>query len=208
MKNSLKKILLNLFLLISSSAISLAQEKVTMMNGNIFFVNVGDSVGDKVKMIDPESKKNEVVDIEKSRIFSILYKSGKEVFIYKQDTLSEDNFLAVEEMRSYIAGAHDANARYSAPLAFWGSFGIGAASGVVLPAWLSPIGAGVGAFLLGSNWIKINRSHISDPKYLKDPNYLSGYENAARQSRVQNVIKGAVIGVLIGAVSRYTLLDN
>ena len=94
MKNSLKKILLNLFLLISSSAISLAQEKVTMMNGNIFFVNVGDSVGDKVKMIDPESKKNEVVDIEKSRIFSILYKSGKEVFIYKQDTLSEDNFLA------------------------------------------------------------------------------------------------------------------
>ena len=191
MKNSLKKILLNLFLLISSSVISLAKEKVTMINGNIFFVNVGDSVGDKVKMIDPESKKNEVVDIEKSRIFSILYKSGREVFIYKQDTLSEDNFLAVEEMRSYIAGAHDANARYSAPLAFWGSFGIG-----------------VGAFLLSSNWIKINRSHISDPKYLKDPNYLSGYENAARQSRVQNVIKGAVIGVLIGAVSRYTLLDK
>jgi hypothetical protein len=110
-------------------------------------------------------------------------------------------------MRSYIAGMHDANSRYSAPLAFWGSFGIGAGSGIVLPAWLAPIGAGAGAFLLGSNWIKINRSHISDPKYLKDPNYISGYESAARQARVQNVIKGAVIGVLIGAVARYTLLD-
>jgi hypothetical protein len=207
MKNAFKFIFLFISVITINSNKIKAQEKVTMMNGNIFFVAVGDTVGDVVKMIDPESKKTDVVDIEKSRIFSILYKDGKEVFMYKQDTLSEDNYLAVEEMRSYIAGAHDANARYSSPLAFWGSFGIGAASGVVLPAWLSPVGAGVGAFLLGSNWIKINRSHISDPKYLKDPNYISGYENAARQARVQNVIKGAVIGVLIGAVSRYTLLE-
>jgi hypothetical protein len=184
-----------------------AQEKVTMMNGNIFFVNVGDTAGDFVKMIDPESKKTEIVDIEKSRIFSILYANGNEVFIYKQDTLSEENYLGVEEMRSYIAGAHDANRRYSAPLAFWGSFGIGAGSGIVLPAWISPVAAGGGALLMGSRWIRINRAHVSDPKYLKDPNYLSGYENAARQARVQNVIKGAVIGVIIGAVARYTLLE-
>ena len=194
------------FLLLFTNGV-LAQEKVTMMNGNIFFVSVGDTAGDFIKMVDPESKKNEVVNMEKNRIFSILYKSGQEVFIYKQDTLSEDNYLSPEEMRSYIAGAHDANSRYSSPLAFWGSFGLGAGSGIVLPAWLAPVGAGAGAFLLGSRWIKINRSHISDPKYLKDPNYISGYENAARQSRVQNVIKGAVIGVLIGAVARYTLLE-
>jgi len=207
MKNVLKGLLFHFCLIVGTSTILFAQEKVTMMNGNIFFVNVGDTVGDIVKMVDPESKKTEVIDIDKSRVFSILYKNNEEVFIYKQDTLSEDNYLAVEEMRSYIAGAHDASSRYSAPLAFWGSFGIGAASGVILPAWLSPIGAGAGAFLLGSNWIKIKRSHISDPKYLKDPNYMSGYENAARQARVQNVIKGAVIGLLIGAVSRYTLLE-
>ncbi|HRG59654.1 MAG TPA: hypothetical protein PK323_11905 [Bacteroidia bacterium] len=203
----------NIFFIIIIVTISLnfetcyAQEKVTMMNGNIFFVNVGDTAGDFIKMVDPESKKTEVVDIEKARIFSILYANGKEVFIYKQDTLSEDNYLGVEEMRAYIAGAHDANSRYSTPLAFWGSFGIGAGSGVVFPAWISPIVAGGGALLLGSRWIKINRSHISDPKYLKDPNYLSGYENAARQARVQNVIKGAVIGLIIGAVGRYTLLE-
>jgi hypothetical protein len=207
MKNLLKSLILSLYLLFSNFGFLLAQEKVTMMNGNIFFVSVGDTAGDFIKMVDPESNKNEVVDMEKNRVFSILYKSGAEVFMYKQDTLSEDNYLGVEEMRSYIAGAHDANSRYSSPLAFWGSFGIGAGSGVALPAWLAPIGAGAGAFLLGSRWIKINRSHISDPKYLKDPNYLSGYENAARQSRVQNVIKGAVIGVLIGAVARYTLLE-
>jgi hypothetical protein len=207
MKNMLKLIILFLCFLLSNTVSILAQERVTMMNGNIFFVNVGDTAGDFIKMIDPESKKDEIVDMEKNRIFSILYKSGQEVFIYKQDTLSEDNYLAAEEMRSYIAGAHDANSRYSSPLAFWGSFGIGAGSGIVLPAWLAPVGAGAGAFLLGSRWIKINRAHISDPKYLKDPNYISGYENAARQARVQNVIKGAVIGVLIGAVARYTLLE-
>jgi hypothetical protein len=207
MKNRLKSIVLLLFILLSNVIYLHAQEKVTMMNGNIFFVSVGDTAGDFIKMIDPETKKNELVDIEKNRVFSILYKSGKEVFIYKQDTLSEDNYLGVEEMRSYIAGAHDANSRYSSPLAFWGSFGIGAGSGIVLPAWLAPVGAGAGAFLLGSRWIKINRSHISDQKYLKDPDYIRGYENAARQSRVQNVIKGAVIGVLIGAVARYTLLE-
>jgi len=207
MKNTLKSTFTLLFLLFFSLSNLIAQEKVTMMNGNIFFVNVADTAGDFIKMNDPETKKDEIVNIEKERVFSILYKSGQEVFIYKQDTLSEDNFLGVEEMRSYVAGAHDANSRYSSPLAFWGSFGLGAGSGVVLPAYLAPLGAGAGAFLLGSRWIKINRSHISDPKYLKDPNYLSGYENAARQARVQNVIKGAVIGVLMGAVARYTLLE-
>jgi hypothetical protein len=207
MKNMLRTIILLVFFIISSLNTIYAQEKVTMMNGNIFFVNVGDTAGDFIKMVDPETQKTEMVNIEKNRVFSILYKSGSEVFMYKQDTLSEDNFLSVEEMRSYIAGAHDANSRYSSPLAFWGSFGLGAGSGIVLPAWLAPVGAGAGAFILGSRWIKINRSHISDPKYLKDANYISGYENAARQSRVQNVIKGAVIGVLIGAVARYTLLE-
>jgi len=207
MKNTLKSTFTLLFLLFFSLSNLIAQEKVTMMNGNIFFVNVADTAGTFIKMNDPETKKDEIVNIEKERVFSILYKGGQEVFIYKQDTLSEDNFLGVEEMRSYVAGAHDANSRYSSPLAFWGSFGLGAGSGVVLPAYLAPLGAGAGAFLLGSRWIKINRSHISDHKYLKDPNYLSGYENAARQARVQNVIKGAVIGVLMGAVARYTLLE-
>ena len=185
-----------------------AQEKVMMTNGNIFFVSIADTTGDVVKMQDPESKKKEIVDIEKSRIFSITYANGKEVLIYKQDSLSEDNYLAPEQMRSYIVGAHDAAGRYSSPLAFWGSFGIGAASGIILPAWLSPLTSGGGALFLGSRWIKINRSHVSDPKYLKDENYISGYENAARQSRAQNVIKGAVAGLIIGAVSRYTLLDD
>lgn len=182
-----------------------AQEKVTMMNGNVFYATVKDTTGERVRMTDPESNKPEDVDIEKNRIFSILYPNGTEYFLYQQDTLSEENYLAPEEMRSYIAGLHDAGGRYNAPMALWGSFGIGAASGYLLPAWLSPIGAAAGAFLLGSRWIKINRSHISDPKYLKDPNYISGYESAARQIRVQNVIKGAAIGVLLGAVARYSL---
>lgn len=184
-----------------------AQEKVTMMNGNIFFVNVQDTIGESIKMIDPESKKKDVVDIDRARIFSILYNNQTEIFIYKPDSLEDGNNLSREEMRSFIAGAHDANRRYKAPLAFWGSFGIGAGSGVFMPAWLSPIGAGLGAFLMGSNWIRINRSHVSDPKFLKDEFYIRGYESTARQARVQNVVKGAVVGLLLGATARYTLLE-
>ncbi len=206
MKQINTKLILVALILFVAPLFVKAQEKVTMMNGNILFVTVKDTLGEFVKMSDPEAKKVEDVAIEKSRIFSILFSDGREYFVYQQDTLSEENYLSAEEMRSYITGMHDANSHYRAPWAFWGSFGIGAASGVVFPAFISPLVAGAGAFLFGSSWIKINRRHISDPKFLKDPNYISGYENGARQQRVQNVIKGAVVGVLIGAGARYTLL--
>lgn len=208
MKKLLSTALFTLIVSLSLVKPCFSQEKVTMTNGNIFFVNIADTAGNTVKMQDPEAKKKEIVDIDKSRIFSITYANGNEVIIYKQDSLSEENYLAPEEMRSYIQGAHDAAGRYRSPLALWGSFGIGAASGIVLPAWIAPLTAGGGALFLGSRWIKINRSHVSDPKYLKDSNYISGYENTARQTRVQNVIKGAVAGLLLGAVARYTLLDD
>ena len=184
-----------------------AQERLMMMNGNVVFASVQDTTGGVIKLIDPDSKKQEVIEMDRDRIFSIIYRTGQEVIIYTQDSLLEDNFLTPEEMRSFITGQHDAMARYAAPGALFGTFAIGVASGALLPVWLSPIGAGGGAVLFGSNWIKIKRESVSDPKYLKDDMYIRGYENTARQKRVQNSLKGAFVGLLLGAVARFTLLE-
>lgn len=207
MKLNRKNIFTVVVLMLCFCSSSQAQERLLMMNGNIVFASVQDTTDGIIKLIDPDSKKKEVIEMDRDRIFSIVYRTGQEVIIYNQDSLSEDNFLTQEEMRSFITGQHDAMVRYAAPGALFGTFALGIASGALLPVWLSPIGAGGGAVLFGSNWIKIKRESVSDPKYLKDDMYIRGYENTARQKRVQNALKGAAVGLLLGAVARFTLLE-
>ena len=62
--NCTKVIVLMAFILLNNIAAK-AQETILMMNGNLFFATVKDTAGDYIKMIDPESKKKEIIGIEK-----------------------------------------------------------------------------------------------------------------------------------------------
>jgi len=194
-----------------------SQEMVQMMDGNKLFVTLVDTAGKVIKVEDPDPPKrrknaNEksIISFEKDRVYSITYRTGTEVIYYQQDSISDDDerILTVEEMRSYLAGVHDAKNRYKSPGAFWACFATGVASGLTLPLLFSPLIPVGMTYFMGTRWIKVNREHISDPKYLKDEFYIMGYERTARSMRVQGSLGGTVSGLFIGILASTTIFNE
>lgn len=216
----MKKILsaLLLFLAFALSPLSsFSQEMVQMLDGNKLFVTLVDTTGKVIKVEDPDPPKRKkstgekaIVAFEKDRVFSVTYRTGEEVVYYRQDTTSQedDNLLTIDEMRSFLAGVHDAKNRYKSPGAFWACFATGVASGLTLPLLLSPLVPVGMTYFMGTRWIKVNREHISDPKYLKDEFYIMGYERTARSMRVQGSLGGTLSGLFVGILASTTLFNE
>jgi hypothetical protein len=209
----MNKIIFSLMVLFLTGSVAKAQDLVYLLNGDRLYVSIIDTAGKAIKVEEPVANKKgrkDNAELEKDRIFSIQYRTGQEVIYYAQDSISDsdDKILTVEEMRSYIAGQHDAHARYHSPGVFWGSFATGLASGLFLPVFYSPIPPLGMSVFLGSRWIKVSREHISDPKYLKDEFYIMGYEKAARNRRVKHVINGSVAGLFVGILAGFTLFNQ
>jgi hypothetical protein len=193
-----------------------AQELIQFMNGQTEFATVVDTAGGvlKVKEFDSGKKKKKskdhVVSLNRQDVFSVKYASGEEVIYYVQDTLTDDDehILTVNEMRSYLAGSHDAAARFASSGATWVSFVAGLASGVFMPAILSPVVPGLVVATLGTRWIRVDRSHVSNPKFLGDDFYLMGYERTARARRINGSIGGALAGLGLGLGLSFTVFNE
>lgn len=200
------------FLLSFFSHQLVAQELLNMLDGNKIFVNIIDTAGEYINVEEFEGRKGkkDKARLPKEEVFSILYRSGQEVFYYRQDSTDADDehLLTREEMRSFLAGLRDGKNRYRAPLNFWICFSTGLASGIFLPIWLSPLPPFLAVYLSGSRWITVKREHVSDPNLLKDEFYIMGYERASRTNRYQNGLTGAGSGLLLGIVSSYTLFKS
>ena len=213
MKNSLYSLIL---IFVAIPAFVSAQEMIQMLDGNKLFVTILDTAGEAVKVVDPEPPRRKkageenTVMLEKDRIFSVTYRTGEEIIYYRQDSISreDDNLLTPEEMRSYVAGVHDAKSRYSSPGSFWACFVAGLGSGLTLPPLFSPILPVGVTYFMGSRVIRVNRTHISDPKFLQDEFYIMGYERTARSLRVQRSLGGSVAGLFLGIVASYTVLNE
>jgi hypothetical protein len=136
--------------------------------------------------------------LDKYRVFSITYANGKESVIYKRDSINDEEF-SEQEMRYFIKGEQDAKNGYKAPVAFIGGVVAGFAGGMMVNL-LSPIVPGVYCAIVGSQWIRIKRTSVSDPELLNQKTYLMGYEKIARSRRVQKALLGGLVG-LIGGIA-------
>jgi hypothetical protein len=143
------------------------------------------------------------VKIELEDVFSIDYASSKkEEVIYKQDTLSQENYFSESDMRAMIAGSRDAITTYKTTGPFISSAIIGAASGILFPYLITPVIPALWVGLNSSKWIKIKRKNVTDKKYLKEDMYVVGYGRTARGKRVQSSLKGAGIGLASGILTQ------
>lgn len=217
MKKKIKLLFLSLVAGFFCNGKVAAQELIQFMNGQIEYATVVDTSGGIIRVKEYDSgngkrkkKKDEAVMLNRGNIFSIKYANGKEVVYYQQDSLTDDDehLLTVDEMRSYLAGSHDASSRFTSSGATWICFATGLASGLFLPAILSPVVPGLMVGAIGSRWIRVDRSHVSNPKYLGDDFYLMGYERTARAKRVNGSIGGAVAGLGLGLGLSFTVFNQ
>jgi hypothetical protein len=201
----MNKIIIILFFFLFQTT-SYCQDRILYLNGTEDSCRVIDTVGGYINAEFKYKDKVQIKKIELEDVFSINYGgSNKEEVIYKQDTLSQENYFTETDMRAMIAGERDAIVTYKTTGPIISSAIIGAASGILFPYLLTPVIPAIWVGLNSSKWIKIKRKNVSDKKYIKEEMYVVGYGRTARGKRVQSSLKGAGIGLATGIITQIVI---
>ena len=195
-----------LFFLLFATAI-LAQDQVTLISGVVVDGKVT-NLTDSVVSYDQEKKgRTKSRTLDAYRVFSVNYADGREVIVYEQDT-ALGNYFSKDEMRLFIQGEQDAAANYKGRKAFLVGAALGVAGGVAIPESFLVVLVPVGSTLLAvAPRIKIKPELTRDRKLLSEPAYLMGFERTARGKKIQNVLKGSVLGTIL-SVAGYSIVQN
>jgi len=186
-----------LFIFLRLADVSSAQDKIIFMNGKVEKGRITDTTQNHITYIDSSAKEVKPVEIEKYRVFSIVYEHGKEVIYYEPDTANDEEFSIID-MKYFIYGEQDALKSYKAPWSTVGGVVFGLGGGLLGHFVFSPLVPGVYSVLSGAKWIKIKRQTVSNEEFLQERTYVMGYERVARNKRVQNALKGSGIGLAAG----------
>lgn len=191
---------LNILLLVTFGMISLTgycQDEILFLNGKILKGNILEKTKYEFTFED-ESKKQFIID--KYRVFSYTKKNEKESIVYEYDTLS-GNFLKVEDMKMFVYGERDAHEGFKPHVANSLALGIGGVAGFMMQKDQSiayvPIPLVYTAITLVFP-TKVNQKRLKDKQYLKEDEYLRGYERIARSRRTQTVLRNSVVGMAVG----------
>lgn len=173
-----------------------AQDELLFLNGKIF----------KGKLIEKtnyeftfKTEKDKQFVIDKYRIFSYT-QNNKKTIVYEYDTLA-GNFLKVEDMKLFVYGEHDAQYTFKPLFSNTLGLGIGGVAGYFMKkdeAFLyitTPLIYTVGTLLFPT---KVHQKRLKSVEYLKEDEYLRGYERIARSKRTQGALKSSIIGMGAG----------
>ena len=148
--------------------------------------------------IEKRNGKKKLIKLHKSEVFSVLFEGGEWV-LYAQDLVLGDDYT-VEEMRIFLAGAHDAIAHYNAtPTALVG-LAFGAAGPLVGAGGLVLTIAPVLAYTLFQMAPIIQIKGVSNPDYMNNEIYALGYESVARSEKILGGLKGSAVGAAVGVI--------
>ena len=137
--------------------------------------------------------------VDKYRVFSYS-QNNKESIVYEFDTLS-GNFLKVQDMKMFVYGERDAHKTFKPHLFNTLGFIAGGAAGFLMQKESAfvyitvPLVFTMGTLIFPT---KVKQKKLTDTRYLKEDEYLRGYERIARSKRTQSALKTSLIGMGVG----------
>lgn len=172
------------------------QDKLLFINGKILDGKLIEKTNYEFTFKD---KNNRQFTIDKYRVFSYT-QNNKENIVYEYDTLAL-NFLTVPEMKKFVYGERDAHLTFKPRFTNFMGFAAGAAGGylmhydqsfiyVPIPLIYTPI-----TLLFPT---RVKQRKLTDTQYLKEDEYLRGYERIARSKRTQGALKSSIVGMGVG----------
>jgi len=174
-----------------------AQDKLLFLNGKIL---EGKILAQTDYEFSFQDKKSNQYSIDKYRIFSF-NKNEIESIVYKYDTLA-GNFLKVIDMKLYVYGERDAHLTYNSRFVSALGLALGGATGYYMHKDQSfiyiatPFVYTVLTLPFGTS---IKQQHkIKNKDFLKEDEYLRGYDRVARGKRTTNALKSSFVGMGIG----------
>ncbi|MFM7023583.1 MAG: hypothetical protein ACKOXB_11465 [Flavobacteriales bacterium] len=197
----MKKIVPILLTMIFACGFVAAQDKIELLSGRI-----------RTGVIDHEtdtyiyySKKGKGLKsrVNKERVFRVMKSVGDTVYVYKQDTLLEDDY-SIEQIEKHIAGQKEARKYYKPWKTGVGAFVIGGAGGV-LPFFYAFIPSSLYATLVGTWHMDESNFIASDETLLSDEYFVNGYELAARGKKLKYTLIGSVAGITTGMIIMYII---
>jgi hypothetical protein len=123
-----------------------AQDTLLLINGKRIIVSSVD-LHDYTIAYRPQDNSKKLKTIDPNRLFSILYRDGKERIVYQPDSLDPLDFK-VEEMRTFIHGEEDARILYKNTTVK--AFGVAVGAGSAFLTFYGIIGPPIYATVLGS----------------------------------------------------------
>ena len=182
------------------------QDKILFLNGKEMEGSLLDKTNYEFTFKDTKGKE---FAIDKFRVFSYI-QNNKESLVYEYDTLS-GNFLKVEDMKMFVYGERDAYLTYRPIITNTFGFLIGGAAGYFMHKDDNFILISVPLIYTVSTLIfptKVNQHHLKDTQYLKQDEYLRGYERIARSKRTQGSLKTTLIGMGVGFLTSFAINNS
>ncbi len=187
--------------LFSTSLSSIAQDKILLMNGAEMECKIVADTG-YVIVFDIQKKNGKIKQrmANRGEIFSYTKSGQEEVILYELDTLFGENFYAVPEMRSFIAGQYDGRNNFKAhhigaigmvtcgTIAYLGGEGFITAVGPPLVYTLCQF--------IGK--VKIRESTMTNKNYKYNDFYADGYEPPARTKKLITALWSGFAGSALG----------
>jgi len=146
-----------------------------------------------------KSKNEKQFIIDKYRVISYT-QNNKESIVYEFDTLS-GNFLKVQDMKMFVYGERDAHKTFKPRLTNTMGFAVGGAAGYLMQKENAffyitiPFVYTIGTLVFPT---KVKQNKLTDTRYLKEDEYLRGYERIARSKRTQGALKTSLLGMGVG----------
>tara|TARA_Y100000589_G_scaffold331027_1_gene382749 strand:- start:71135 stop:71749 length:615 start_codon:yes stop_codon:yes gene_type:complete len=199
----MKNIFILLICIFNFSVLFSQKDTVLLQNGREL---IGHFIQDEVYDIEFKhftKKGYETIKIDKYRIFSLIDSTGKEKLYYKYDT-TIGNYLPEKRMRMYVYGERDAVYGFKTPFTNTTGLALGGASGYLMIKdknfvfIATPLLYTVGNLFFST---RVRKNSVRHLQYIKDDDYLSGYDRVARGKRVNNALKYSLGGMVLGIVA-------
>lgn len=152
------------------------------------------------------SKHQKKKDIGLEYIFSVIDSKNNEKVYFEASTIGK-TYFTIEQMRSFIQGEYIARNHFHAPLATISGIITGAGAVYAIPSILglnvffSPLVPATNAAIIGSFNYKDEKVIKQFPNKIDDTYFIAGYKEIATQKRINNSIKGGLIGLGLGVAS-------
>ncbi|MGQ9848122.1 MAG: hypothetical protein ACUVQP_11580 [Bacteroidales bacterium] len=152
------------------------------------------------------NKHNKKKQVGLEYIFSIIDSKNNEKVFFEPATIG-NTYFTIEQMRSFIQGEYLARKTFHAPVATVSSILIGTGSFYAVPSVIglnvlfSPLLPAANVAIIGSFNYKDDKVIKKFPDKKDDAYFIAGYKEIATQKRINNSIKGGLIGLGIGLAS-------
>ena len=185
-----------LFCAVLFSAQLKAQDKLLFLNGKEV---TGSILSQNEYEFTFKDDKNKEFKIDTYRLFSYS-KNNNETILYKYDTL-EGNFLKEHDMKMFVYGERGAYDTYSSGFSNTLGFAVGGIAGYFMhkdQAFVYVAAPLVYTTITLPFGTKVRQKRLRNVDYLKEDEFLRGYERVARSKRTQNALKTSLVGTGIG----------